>query len=181
ADHLPRAKVIEAIRKGNHDTGGRVVEFTGREYMVRGLGYIQSVHDIEQIGVGMNERGTPILVKDIGRVHLGPEIRRGFAELNGDQEAVAGIVVVRYREDTLGVIERVKQKIAEIGPSLPPGVTIVPVYDRSAFIRRSIDTLKEEILKLSIAVSVVCLVFLFHWPSALVVILTLPVAILMSF
>jgi Cu(I)/Ag(I) efflux system membrane protein CusA/SilA len=181
AYNLPLSKVIEAIRKGNNDTGGRVVEFAGREYMVRGRGYIQSVQDIEKIGVGMNQRGTPILVKDIGRVHLGPEIRRGFAELNGEQEVVAGIVVVRFREDTLGVIERVKQKIAEIGPSLPPGVKIMPVYDRSELIRRSIDTLKEEIIKLSIAVSVVCLVFLFHWPSALVVILTLPVAILISF
>jgi copper/silver efflux system protein len=178
---LPLSKVIEAIRKGNNDTGGRVVEFSGREYMVRGRGYIQSVQDIEKIGVGVNERGTPILVKDIARVHLGPEIRRGFAELNGVQEVVGGIVVIRLREDTLDVIDRVKQKIAEIGPSLPAGVKILPMYDRSELIRGSIDTLKEEIIKLSIAVSVVCLVFLFHWPSALVVILTLPVAILISF
>ena len=178
---MPLSMVIDAIRKGNNDTGGRVVEFTGREYMVRGRGYIQSVQDIEKIVVGTNQRGTPILVKDIGRVHLGPEIRRGFAELNGEQEVVGGIVVIRFREDTLGVIERVKQKIAEIGPSLPSGVKIIPVYDRSELILRSIDTLKEEIIKLSIAVSVVCLVFLFHWPSALVVMLTLPVAILISF
>jgi copper/silver efflux system protein len=178
---LPLSKIIEAIRKGNNDTGGRIVEFTGREYMVRGRGYIQSVQDIEKIGVGVNERGTPILVKDVARVHLGPEIRRGFAELNGEQEVVGGIVVIRFREDTLGVIDRVKEKIAEIGPSLPPGVKIIPMYDRSELIRESIDTLKEEIIKLSIAVSVVCLVFLFHWPSALVVILTLPVAILISF
>jgi Cu(I)/Ag(I) efflux system membrane protein CusA/SilA len=181
AYNLPLSTVIEAIRKGNNDTGGRVVEFSGREYMVRGRGYIQSVQDIEKIVVGTNQRGTPILVKDIGRVHLGPEIRRGFAELNGQQEVVGGIVVIRFREDTLGVIEQVKQKLAEIAPSLPPGVQIIPVYDRSELILQSIDTLKEEIIKLSIAVSVVCLVFLFHWPSALVVILTLPVAILISF
>src|SRR6266511_1978020 len=181
AYNVPLSKVIEAIRKGNNDTGGRVVEFTGREYMVRGRGYIQSVQDIEKIGVGVNERGTPIMVKDVARVHLGPEIRRGFAELNGVQEVVGGIVVIRFREDTLGVIDRVKHKIAEIAPSLPPGVKIIPMYDRSELIRRSIDTLTEEIIKLSIAVSVVCLVFLFHLPSALVVMLTLPVAILTSF
>jgi Cu(I)/Ag(I) efflux system membrane protein CusA/SilA len=178
---LRLASVIDAIRKGNNDTGGRVVEMSGREYMVRGRGYIQSVSDIEKVVVGTNQRGTPILVRDIGRVHLGPEIRRGVAELDGRQEVVGGIVVIRFGEDTLGVIERVKKRLQEVAPSLPSGVRIIPVYDRSELIMRSIDTLKDEIIKLSVAVGAVCLIFLFHLPSALVVILTLPVAILISF
>ncbi|MBI2963422.1 MAG: efflux RND transporter permease subunit [Deltaproteobacteria bacterium] len=178
---LPLSQVIESIRKGNNDTGGRVVEFTGREYMVRGRGYIRSIADIEKIVVTTDEKGTPVLVRDLGTVRLGPDIRRGLTELDGNQEVVGGIVVVRYFEDVLGVIERVKEKITEVSSSLPKGVEIVTTYDRSELIHRSIDTLKEEILKLSIAVSVVCLIFLFHLPSALVIILTLPVAILISF
>ena len=125
--------------------------------------------------------GTPILLRDVATVQLGPEIRRGAADLNGKGEAVGGIVVVRFGENVLAVIERVKEKIKEISPSLPEGVKIVTTYDRSELIHRSVDTLREEIIKLAIAVSVVCIVFLFHLPSALVVILTLPLAILISF
>lgn len=177
---LPVNRVIEAIRRSNNDVGGRVVEFTGREYMVRGLGYIKKVSDIEMIPVGTNERGTPIYVRDIANVHLGPDIRRGVAELNGEGEVVGGIVVVRFGENALAVIGRVKEKIEEIKGSLPEGVELVPVYDRSELILRSIDTLKEKLLEEMIIVSLVSLVFLFHFRSALVAILTLPIAILLS-
>jgi len=180
--NTPITKVMEAVRKSNLDVEGRVIEFSGVEYMVRGRGYIKTIQDIENISVGTNGAGTPIYLKDVASIQLGPEIRRGVAELNGKGEVAAGIVVVRFGENVLNVIDRVKEKIrTDIAPSLPPGVKIVPTYDRSDLIRRSIDTLKEEIVKLAIAVSVVCIVFLFHLPSALVVILTLPVAIIMSF
>ncbi len=178
---LPLDRVIEAIRKGNNDTGGRVVEFTGREYMVRGLGYIKSLKDIEAIAVGTDERGTPILVRDVGRVGLGPDIRRGAAELNGQGDVAGGIVVIRYGENSLDVIQRVKDKIMAVAPSLPEGVKIVTTYDRSDLIHRSIATLKEKLIEESIIVSLVSILFLFHFRSALVAILTLPIAILMSF
>ena len=178
---LPLDRVIEAIRKGNNDTGGRVVEFSGREYMVRGLGYIKSLQDIETIAVGTDERGTPILVRDIGRVGLGPDIRRGAAELNGQGDVAGGIVVIRYGENALDVIQRIKEKIKTITPSLPEGVKIVSTYDRSDLIHRSIATLKEKLIEESIIVSLVSILFLFHFRSALVAILTLPIAILMSF
>ncbi len=178
---IPLVKVMEAVRRSNRDVEGRVVEWSGREYMVRGRGYIKDKSDIEKIAVGTNEKGTPILLRDIATVQLGPEIRRGVADLDGKGEVVGGIVVVRFGENVLTVIDGVKKKIAEITPSLPEGVRIVTTYDRSELIHRSVETLRDEIVKLGIAVSVVCLVFLFHLPSALVVILTLPVAILISF
>jgi len=175
-------KVMEAIRKSNRDVEGRVLEFSGVEYMVRGRGYIKTIKDIEDIAVGSNSAGTPILLKDVARVQLGPEIRRGLADIDGKGEVAGGIVVVRFGENVLNVIERVKAKIkSDIEPSLPKGVKIVATYDRSDLILRSIDTLKEEIIKLAVAVSVVCIIFLFHLPSALVVIVTLPIAIIMSF
>ncbi len=177
---LPLMKVMEAVRRSNSDVEGRVVEWSGREYMVRGRGYIRDKTDIEKIAVG-GERGTPILLRDIASVQLGPEIRRGAADLDGRGEAVGGIVVIRFGENVLSVIDRVKAKIKELEPTLPEGVKIVTTYDRSELIHRSVDTLREEIIKLALAVSVVCLVFLFHLPSALVVILTLPIAILISF
>ena len=180
AYRLPLMTVMEAVRRSNSDVEGRVVEWTGREYMVRGRGYIKDKADIEKIAVG-SDKGTPILLRDIGAVQLGPEIRRGSADLDGKGEAVGGIVVIRFGENVLSVIDRVKAKIREIEPSLPEGVKIVMTYDRSELIHRSVETLKEEIIKLALAVSVVCLVFLFHLPSALVVILTLPIAILISF
>ncbi len=180
AYHLPINRVIDAIRRSNNDVGGRVVEYTGREYMVRGLGYIKKISDIENIAVGTNEKGTPIYVRDVAHVHLGPDIRRGIADLNGQGEVAGGIVVVRFGENALEVIQRVKRKIAQIKSSLPEGVKLVPVYDRSDLILRSIDTLKEKLLEEMIIVSLVCLLFLFHFRSALVAILTLPVAILMS-
>ncbi|MGD0021866.1 MAG: CusA/CzcA family heavy metal efflux RND transporter [Smithellaceae bacterium] len=182
AYNLPITKVMEAVRQSNRDVEGRVLEFSGAEYMVRGRGYIKNIKDIEDIAVGANAAGTPIYLKDVARVQLGPEIRRGLAELDGKGEVAGGIVVVRFGENVLNVIERVKNKIAnDIGPSLPKGVKIVTTYDRSDLINRSIATLQDEIIKLTIAVSVVCLIFLFHLPSALVVIVTLPIAIIISF
>ena len=182
AYNMPLMKVIEAVRKSNRDVEGRVLDFSGAEYMIRGRGYIKSIQDIEDISVGTNGAGTPVFLRDIATVQLGPEIRRGVAELDGRGEVTGGIVIVRFGENVLNVIERVKEKIAkDIAPSLPKGVKIVTTYDRTELIHRSIDTLKEEIIKLAVAVSVVCLVFLLHLPSALVVIITLPIAILISF
>jgi Cu(I)/Ag(I) efflux system membrane protein CusA/SilA len=180
--NLPITKVMEAVRKSNRDVEGRVLEFSGAEYMVRGRGYLKNVKDLEDIAVSASAAGTPIYLKDIARVQLGPEIRRGIAELDGKGEVTGGIVVVRFGENVLNVIERVKEKIKnDITPSLPKGVKIVTTYDRSDLIHRSIATLKDEIIKLAIAVSIVCLIFLFHLPSALVVIVTLPIAIIISF
>ena len=182
AYNLPDPKVMEAVRKSNRDVEGRVLEFSGAEYMVRGRGYLKNVKDLEDIAVGASGAGTPIYLKDVARVQLGPEIRRGLAELDGKGEVTGGIVIVRFGENVLNVIERVKEKIKnDIAPSLPKGVKIVTTYDRSDLIHRSIATLKDEIIKLAIAVSVVCLIFLFHLPSALVVIVTLPIAIIISF
>jgi copper/silver efflux system protein len=182
AYNIPITKVIDAVRRSNLDVEGRVIEFSGIEYMVRGRGYIKTIADLENIAVATNSAGTPIYLKDITRIQLGPEIRRGVAELDGKGEVAGGIVIIRFGENVLDVIDRVKAKIAkDIEPSLPKGVKVVTTYDRSDLIQRSMATLKEEIIKLSIAVSVVCIVFLFHLPSALVVILTLPIAIIMSF
>ncbi len=180
--NIPITRVMEAVRKSNKDVEGRVMEFSGVEYMVRGRGYIKSLQDLNDISIGTGQGGTPIYLRDVARVQLGPEIRRGIAELDGKGEVAGGIVVVRFGENVLNVIERVKEKIRlEVAPSLPDGMKITVTYDRSDLIHRAIDTLKEEILKLSLAVSVVCIVFLFHLPSALVVILTLPAAIIISF
>jgi copper/silver efflux system protein len=182
AYNIALAKAMDAIRKSNLDVEGRVLDLSGTEYMIRGRGYIRSIADLEKISVGTNVNGTPILLKDLGHIQLGPEIRRGLADLDGRGEVAGGIVVVRFGQNVLDVIERVKEKIAlDIAPSLPPGVKVVVTYDRSDLIYRSIDTLKSEIIKLALAVGIVCLVFLYHLPSALVVILTLPVAIILSF
>ncbi len=182
AYNLSIMKVMEAIRKSNRDVEGRVLEFSGIEYMLRGRGYIRTIKDLEDIAVGTNGAGTPVFLRDVGRIQLGPEIRRGVAELDGKGEMAGGIVVIRFGENVLNVIDRVKEKIRnDIEPSLPRGMKVVVTYDRSDLIHGSIDTLKEEIIKLSLAVSAVCIIFLFHLPSALVVILTLPVAIIISF
>ncbi|MDI6744375.1 MAG: CusA/CzcA family heavy metal efflux RND transporter [Thermodesulfovibrionales bacterium] len=182
AYNLPITTVMDAIRKSNKDVEGRVIEFSGIEYMIRGRGYLKTLDDLKNVPVGTSGSGTPVFLRDIANVQLGPEIRRGLAELDGKGEVAGGIVVVRFGENVLNVIDRVKEKIKnDIEPSLPKGMKIITTYDRSDLIHRSIDTLKEEIIKLSIAVSVVCIVFLFHLPSALVVILTLPIAIIISF
>ena len=182
AYNIPLTKVMDAVRKNNRDVEGRVIEFSGIEYMIRGRGYLKDIQDLQNIAVGTNGSGTPIQLRDIANIQIGPDIRRGLAELDGKGEVAGGIVVVRFGENVLNVIDRVKKKIAiDVQPSLPEGVKIITTYDRSDLIHRSIATLKDEIIKLSIAVSVVCIVFLFHLPSALVVILTLPIAIIISF
>ncbi len=179
---IPLSKVMDSIRRSNLDVEGRLLDLSGAEYMIRGRGYIRGVQDLENISLGTDENGTPVTVRNVANVQIGPEIRRGVADLNGKGEVAGGIVIVRFGQNVLDVIERVKEKIdREIAPSLPPGVKVVVTYDRSDLIYRSIDTLKDEIVKLALAVAVVCIVFLFHLPSALVVILTLPVAIIVSF
>jgi Cu(I)/Ag(I) efflux system membrane protein CusA/SilA len=180
--NMPIDMVISAVRRSNNDVGGRVVEWTGREYMVRGRGYIQSVADIEQVGLGAMPDGTPVLVKDVARVHLGPDMRRGVAELNGDGDVAGGIVVVRYGVDTYGVIENIKRAIEEkVRPALPEGVEFVTTYDRSTLIEHAIANLQEKLIEEMVIVSLVCVVFLWHFRSALVAILTLPLSILLSF
>src|SRR5437660_1511349 len=181
AYRLPIKTVIEAVRNSNAEVSGRVLEMTGTEYMIRGSQYFRSIQDIEQVVVGTNQRGTPILVKDVARVQLGPEERRGIAELDGKGQTVAGIVIMRAGENALDVIERVKAKLEELKPSLPPGVQIIPTYDRSDLIHRAIAVLREKLLEESVIVSLVALVFLFHFRSALVAILILPVAVLLAF
>lgn len=181
AYNIPISTVIQAIRDGNNDVGGRLVEFSGAEYMVRGRGYAKSVADIEKIVVGTDKQGTPILVKNLGSVTLGPEIRRGIADLDGEGDTVGGIVIMRAGENALNVIDRVKEKIEELKPSLPKGAEFVTTYDRSELIRRSIDTLKEELLLEIIIVSLVILVFLWHFPSAIIPIVTIPVSVVLVF
>ncbi len=182
AFNVPIDRVVASVRKSNNDVGGRVVEWTGHEYMVRGEGYLKSVADIEQIGLGAKPDGTPILVRNVARVHLGPEMRRGVSELNGDGDAAGGIVVIRSGVDTYGVLAAIKKAIADkIQPSLPEGVKLVTTYDRSELIERSIETLKSKLIEEMAIVSLVCVVFLWHFRSALVAILTLPLSILLAF
>ncbi|MCX7752355.1 MAG: CusA/CzcA family heavy metal efflux RND transporter [Blastocatellia bacterium] len=182
AYRVPLDAVVRAIRQGNNDVGGRLIEFSGREYMVRGRGYIRSLRDVENLVVGINpETGTPILVKHLGTVTLGPDIRRGVAELDGEGETVGGIVIMRYGENALKVIERVKARLAEIERSLPEGVKIITTYDRSELILRSIATLKRTLIEELVIVSVVILLFLWHIPSAIIPIITIPIAVILSF
>ena len=181
AYNVPIRRVIDAVRRSNNDVGGRVLEIAATEYFVRGRGYIQSPRDIENIPVGSDGQGTPIYIRDLGHVTLGPDIRRGLAELNGKGEVVGGIVVMRYGENALEVIDRVKQRLQEVEASLPSGVKVVPTYDRSDLIKRSIatleDTLKEEIA----IVSIIIVLFLLHIPSALLPIIVIPIAVVLSF
>ena len=178
---IPLMKVLEAIRDGNNDVGGRLVEFSGTEYMIRGRGYVKSVADIEKIVLGNDMSGTPILVKNVAQVVIGPDIRRGIADLDGQGDTVGGIVIMRYGENALNVISRVKEKIEEIKPSLPKGVEIVTTYDRSELIKRSIETLKHQLIEEMIIVSIVILIFLWHFPSAVIPIVTIPIAVLLAF
>jgi Cu(I)/Ag(I) efflux system membrane protein CusA/SilA len=177
---IPLMKVAQVIRDSNRDVGGRVVEMAETEYMVRGEGYLTGRGDIEMLVV-KSEKGTPVLIRDIARVELAPDERRGLTELNGEGEVVSGIAMARYGQNALEVIHNLKAKIAEIGPGLPEGVTVQTVYDRSELIHRAIDTLKRTLLEESIIVALVCFVFLLHVRSALVAILMLPVGILIAF
>ena len=181
AYHLTIPQIRRAIQRSNNDVGGRLVEMAETEFMVRGLGYITSVEDLEQVVVGTDQRGTPVLLRDLARVSVGPELRRGAAELDGMGEAVGGIVVMRFGENALQTIDNVKHRLAELQSGLPEGVRIVPVYDRSGLIERAVDTLREKLIEESIVVALVTALFLFHLPSALVAIFTLPVAILIAF
>jgi Cu(I)/Ag(I) efflux system membrane protein CusA/SilA len=177
---IPLSTVIEKVRGSTNEVGGRLLEMGGAEYMIRGLGYLRSLSDLETVPV-TTKNGTPVLIRDLGTVTFGPDIREGVAEWQGEGETVGGIVVMRYGMNALTVINGVKRKLAEIKPSLPPGVEVVSGYDRSGLIRTSIETLQRDLLEEAIIVSIVIIVFLFHFRSALIPILTLPIAVIASF
>ena len=181
AYNLPLAKIKQAIQMSNQDVGGGVFEQAETEFMVRGLGYIKNLADVQNIVVGADGRGTPILVKDVALVRLGPEMRRGLAEVNGQGEAVGGIVVMRFGQNARDVIQGVKDKLAELKMGLPPGVRIVTAYDRSGLIDRAVDTLKEAIYEEIAIVALITVLFLLHLRSALVAIISLPLGVLISF
>ena len=181
AFNIPLKKVISAIQRSNNDVGGRLLEMSETEYMVRGLGYIQNIEDLKNVPVGVNAQGIPVLVQDIARIQLGPDLRRGLVELNGTGEVVGGIVIQRFGENADAVIKRVKDKIESLKPGLPEGMDIVPVYDRSGIIERAIENLKEKLTEEGVAVAVICVLFLLHLRSALVAIITIPMGILIAF
>ena len=174
-------QVSEAVRRGNAEAGGRLIEFGGTEYNIRGRGYARSVEDFENIVVTATTNGTPIRIKDLGQVVVGPDIRRGVADLDGKGDTVSGIIVMRQGQNALDLIRRVKAKIAEIEPGLPPGVKIVPVYDRSDLILRAMANLKSTLIQVMLTVAAIVLLFLWHIPSALIPLITIPVAVLLSF
>jgi Cu(I)/Ag(I) efflux system membrane protein CusA/SilA len=178
---LPLAKIRSAIERGNLESGGSVIELAEAEYMVRATGYIDSLADLRDIPLGVNDRGTPILLRDVAQVRLGPQMRRGIAELDGEGEVVGGVIVMRSGENALRTIDLVKAKLAELAQALPAGVEIVETYDRSALIRRAVDTLNHKLIEEFIVVALVCALFLFHLRSALVVVLSLPLGILVAF
>ena len=178
---IPVPRVMQAIQNANADIGAMVVELSEREYMVRGLGYLRSISDIENVVVGATAAGTPIRVAELGQVNVGPAVRRGVAELDGRGDAVGAIVVMRFGQNALTTIKLVKARLAAIAPGLPEGVIIRPMYDRSDLIERAIENLRGKLLEESLVVALVCLLFLLHARSALVAILTLPVGILMAF
>lgn len=178
---IPLKHVIMQIQRSNNDVGGRVLEMHETEFFVRGLGYIKSIEDIEAVVVGTGKDGTPITVRDVAKVHRGPDIRRGAAELNGEGEVVGGIVVMRWGENAYGVIKKVKQKINDVKSSLPEGLELVTAYDRSGLIERSIDTLTQKLIEEILIVSLVIIFFLWHFKSAFIPIVTLPIAALYAF
>lgn len=175
------AKVKYAIKRSNNDVGGRLIEMAETEYMVRGLGYIQSLEDLNSIPVGVDNNGTPIRLKDVAHIHIGPELRRGAVELNGEGEVAGGVVIMRYGENALSTIEGVRKKLEELKRGLPEGVEIIPVYDRGNLIERAVASLNESLLQELAVVSLVVILFLLHVRSALVAIITLPMGILMAF
>ena len=178
---IPIMKVVEAVRSGNNDVGGRLIELSGSEYMVRGRGYAKSVEDIGNIVLLNTEGGVPVRVKDVGNVVLGPDIRRGIADWNGEGDVVSGIVVMRQGENALDVIERVKAKLKDLEPGLPQGVHIVSAYDRSDLILRSIENLKGTLIEEMVIVALVIFIFLWHIPSAIIPVFTIPIAIIIAF
>ena len=179
---IPINMVVDAIQKGNNDVGARLVEMSGREYMVRGRGYIKSLEDISKIVVMNNpQTGTPVLVRDVATVTYGPDIRRGVADIDGEGETVGGVVIMRFGENAEKVIERVKAKIKELEPTLPKGLKIVNTYDRSDLIDRSVDNLKHTLVEELIIVSIVIMIFLWHFPSAIIPIITIPITVILAF
>jgi copper/silver efflux system protein len=181
AYNIPLHKIRMAIKRSNNDVGGRLLEMSETEFMVRGLGYIKNLEDIKEIAVGVDDKGTPLRIRDIANVNFGPELRRGLVDLNGEGEVAAGIVIMRYGENALDVINGVKQKLEALKAGLPEGVEIVPVYDRSSLIHRAIETLKETLIQECLIVALICLIFLLHVRSCLAAIVTLPIGILMAF
>ena len=175
------SEVRHAIQRSNNDVGGRLIEMAETEFMVRGRGYIESIEDLEQVAVGTDGRGTPVLLRELANIHAGPELRRGVTDLNGEGEVAAGVVVMRYGENALEVIRNVEARLKELQTGLPPGVELVEVYDRSGLIERAVETLLEKLLEEIAIVALVCLLFLLHVRSALVAVLTLPLGILVSF
>ena len=181
AFNIPLQKIRMAIQRSNNDVGGRLVEMGETEFMVRGLGYIKGIKDLQNIPLGAGQHGTPILLRNVATIKIGPELRRGLADYNGTGEAVGGIVVMRYGENALEVIQNVKKRLEELKTGLPKGVRIKSVYDRSSLILRAVKNLKNTLIEESIIVALVCIIFLFHFRSALVGIFTLPLAVFISF
>ncbi len=181
AYNIPVAGVVDAVRGGNNETSGRLLEFGGTEYMVRGRGYAHSLEDFGNIPLSETTSGAAVRIKDVGRVVMGPDLRRGLADLNGRGEVVSGIVVMRNGQNALDVIDRVKAKIREIEPAFPPGVKLIPVYDRSELIHNTIRTVTETIVEVGLTVALIILIFIWHFPSAAIPILTMPVAVLLGF
>jgi Cu(I)/Ag(I) efflux system membrane protein CusA/SilA len=178
---IPLGRVRQAIQRSNNDVGGRLIELAETEYMVRGLGYITGLRDLEEIAVGVDARGTPIRLKDVAQIQLGPELRRGLVELNGEGEVAGGVVIMRYGENALATIQRVRAKLDSLKPGLPAGVEIVPVYDRGGLIERAVDNLGKTLVIEFLLVALVCTVFLLHVRSALVAIVALPIGVLLAF
>ena len=181
AYNIPITTVIDAVRNGNQEVGGRLLEFSGAEYMIRGHGYAKSIEDLEEIVVATDKNGTPVLVRNLATVATGPEIRRGLADLDGGGDVVGGTVIMRFGENALNVINRVKAKLKEIEPTLPEGAEIKVTYDRSELILKAIETLKHQLVEEKIIVCLVILIFLWHFPSAVIPIVTIPIAVLLSF
>ena len=181
AYNIPLTKVVEAVRQSNNDVGARLLEMSGTEYMIRVKGYVKSPQDLENTVIGTDNAGTPVLVKNVANVVLGPDIRRGVADLDGEGDTVGGIIVMRQGENALNVINRVKAKIEEVKPSLPKGVELVTTYDRSELIKQAVDTLRHQLIEEVTVVCLVILLFLWHFPSAIIPIVTIPIAVVLSF
>ena len=178
---IPLSRVRQAIERGNQENGGRVIEMAEAEYMVRASGYIEGIDDLEAIPVGVTDTGTPILLSDVADIRTGPELRRGIGELNGEGEAVGGVIVMRYGENALATIERVEERLHELAESLPEGVEIVTTYNRAGLIERAVESLQEKLIEEFIVVALICAIFLFHLRSSLVIVLSLPLGVLAAF
>jgi len=179
--NIPITKLVDAVKNGNEESGGGLLDINGAEYMVRGHGYVKSIQDLEETVVSADQKGTPVLIKDVARVGVGPELRRGLSDLDGQGDVVGGTVVMRFGENALNVINRVKEKLKDIKSSLPEGVEVKVTYDRSELILRAIENLRHQLTEEMIIVSLVILFFLWHFPSAFIPIITIPVAVILAF